>query len=176
MKKTACFVLVVTTLAFMGCEINVESDCGDWDFSPHSVFFDVMDAEGNNLLDSATVNNILNDSITVLYKNKTYSIATCDEKQGYATKAIKPEPLALRLIYHGYYEKMMLSFGEFGPSSYNLGYHGETFTISWGDGREDEVKFDLYITWKKCKPTVHTVLYFNNKLYSKESFLITIVK
>jgi len=38
------------------------------------------------------------------------------------------------------------------------------------------VKFDLYITWKKQNPTIHKRLYLNDKEYSKDSFLIKIVK
>ncbi|EXY94109.1 putative lipoprotein [Bacteroides fragilis str. 3998 T(B) 4] len=67
----------------------------------------------------------------------------------------------------------MLSFGEFSPEHQ---YKGETFTIHWGDGTKDVVKFDLYITWKKQNPTIHKRLYLNDKEYSKDSFLIKIVK
>lgn len=84
-----------------------------------------------------------------------------------------PRPLGLRKEVLGEAKERVLSFGEFSPEHQ---YKGETFTIHWGDGTKDVVKFDLYITWKKQNPTIHKRLYLNDKEYSKDSFLIKIVK
>ena len=84
-----------------------------------------------------------------------------------------PRSLVLRKGLLGKEKKRVLSFGEFSPEHK---YKGETFTIHWGDGTKDVVKFDLYITWKKQDPTIHKKLYLNGKEYSEDSFLIEIVK
>jgi hypothetical protein len=67
----------------------------------------------------------------------------------------------------------MLRFGEFGP---NYDYKGETFTIHWGDGTSDEVKFDLYITWKKGDPTIHDKIWLNGEQKNVDWFTLEVVK
>lgn len=48
--------------------------------------------------------------------------------------------------------------------------------IYWGDGMKDVVKFDLYIIWKKQNFIIYKRFYLNDKEYSKDFFLIKIVK
>ncbi|MDR3235237.1 MAG: hypothetical protein LBT48_00720 [Prevotellaceae bacterium] len=149
-----------------------------WDFANYSVYFNVVNEAGHNLLDTATVGNIVGSNITVDYQGQTFKPESWDESTP-DTKATMPMPLALRVEYSDHFGVTLLSFGEFSPDHHSdnkSGYKGETFIIDWGDGTKDTVKFDLYITWKKCNPTVHKSLYLNDKLYPDDSFLITIVK
>jgi len=156
-----------------------------WDFSNYSIVFHVVDSEGNNLLDSVVAGNILDNDINVTYREKVYN-KTVEQPLYY----VKPQatyvlPLALRLEPYIWEDPTVyLTFGEFAPDHFNSdldedGWHGETFTIDWGDGTQDEVKFDLYLTWKrfgKCEPTTHKAVWLNDELLSTESFIITIIK
>lgn len=136
-----------------------------FDFTCYNICFAVEDAQGNNLLDPQTEGNILDKNIRVTYKDKEFGLIE--------TRFLMPEELGLRVQYYQYYKKNLLTFGEFTPEDC---LKGEQFIIHWGDGTEDEIMFDLYITWKKFDPTVHKIVYLNGELYSGESFLIKIVK
>ncbi len=138
-----------------------------WDFVNYNVDFIVVDKSGNDLLNAETSGNILENDIVVTYKENEYRI---DKSR---LKAIMPKPLALRIGYSDFYQATVLSFGEFSPES---SYKGETFTINWGDGSEDKIMFDLYITWKRGDPTVHKHVFLNNQLCAYNSFLVNIVK
>jgi hypothetical protein len=165
MKKILFVTLMLFVFPFAGCKFD---DCSDmiWDFVNYNVDFQVTDEAGNDLLNPETENNITGNDISVEYKGEVFKIKT-------ETKANMPLPLGLRMNYYGTVPVYLLSFGEFAP---DVGYKNETFIVDWGDGTRDQIKFDLEITWKKCKPTIHKTIYLNDKIYSNESFLIKIIK
>ena len=152
MKKHFVWLLLLFPLLLTGCygEEDKEKDQGDyiWDFINYNIYFSVKDAAGNG--------------------DKSFPLENSVD-----TRFNMPRPLGLRKEVLGEAKERVLSFGEFSPEHQ---YKGETFTIHWGDGTKDVVKFDLYITWKKQNPTIHKRLYLNDKEYSKDSFLIKIVK
>ena len=172
MKKHFVWLLLLFPLLLTGCygEEDKEKDQGDyiWDFINYNIYFSVKDAAGNNLLDPQVASNILGNEITVEYGDKSFPLENSVD-----TRFNMPRPLGLRKEVLGEAKERVLSFGEFSPEHQ---YKGETFPIHWGDGTKDVVKFDLYITWKKQNPTIHKRLYLNDKEYSKDSFLIKIVK
>ena len=172
MKNYFVWLLLLLPLLATGCygEEEKEDGPGDyiWDFINYNIYFSVKDAAGANLLDPQVSSNLLANEITVEYEGKTFPLENSVD-----TRFNMPRSLGLRKELLGKEKKRVLSFGEFSPEHQ---YKGETFTIHWGDGTKDVVKFDLYITWKKQNPTIHKRLYLNDKEYSKDSFLIKIVK
>ena len=167
MKKTILFSLILL-LVFTNCSNNEDDIL--WDFINYGVVFSITDKSGNDLLNSETKGNILENDIKVEYKKETFNI----QIESAETRYNMPRKLGLRLEKDCNIEdKNVLTFGEFRPQS---NYKGETFIINWGDGTKDIIKFDLFITWKKGDPTVHKKIYLNNKEYSKESFIIKLTK
>lgn len=138
---------IIYTLAFMvgvllsGCgkKTYIDTDYATWD-----VCFDVRNAAGENLMDPQVEGNWLDRDIYVEYRNKTYPMSV-----GGSTRTNPPIWQGLRTgqDYWGK-EPIRLMFGEFGPES---NHKGETFTIFWGDGTSDEVRFDLYLKRHKVR-------------------------
>ncbi|KAA6343252.1 hypothetical protein EZS27_009044 [termite gut metagenome] len=164
MKKRLLGITAIMFFLIAGCSY---ADDVIWDFLNYDVIFAVADNSGNDLLNPETGGNILEKEITVEYQGKIFKRAEAD------TRLNVPMPLGLRMYYYEPAQATVLSFGEFSPTK---NYKGESFTINWGDGTKDIIKFDLYITWRRHDPTVHKIIYLNNKQYSNESFLIKIVK
>ena len=137
--------------------------------------------------------NILDSGITARYKGKTFTLnATSDAAATRFNPArwagLRTEPREQR---NGGDKTIVMKFGEFQTKSGDEGYHGEEFTIDWGDGTSDIVKFDLYLTWAawtpesghgtaKQHPTrvpVHNhSVWINGKLQSDNSLAVEIVK
>lgn len=168
MKRFVYTLILLTGIFCSGC-----GDCGSGvirDFATYDVRFFVTNAAGENLMDPEVEGNWLDRDIYIEYGNEIYRMNMDDSD----TRANMPRWLGLRTgsDYWGE-EPIMLRFGEFGPTAH---YQGTTFTIHWGDGTSDEVTFDLYITWKKCDPTVHKTLWFNDAKIPDESFNVEIVK
>lgn len=169
MKK---IILIMLAFVLFGCnklEINSGKSDPDmiWDFVNYSVGIMVTDASGNDLLNDKTPGNLMNNLITIEYKGRKF---TNKDPQTYANM---PAPLAFRKMYVEQLKRYGITFGEFSPER---NYHGETFTIDWGDGKpKDTFKFDLYITWNRNDPTVHRKLYHNGTDCG-DKFSVEIVK
>ena len=126
-----------------------------FDFSCFNINFAVTDKKGNDLLNPNYSGNILNNNITVTYNGLSY------KSNGIELRLLLPSPLAIRNTYSEYLNKYLLTFGEFSPID---SFKNETFTIDWGDGTKDVVKFDLYIEWPNMySPVVINILYLNEK-------------
>lgn len=145
MKKLQT-LLFYALLLTMGSSCNNDNDT-IWDFVNYSIEFTVDNED------------ILNDKeflskIRIIYNGKEYAYSE-ENNENFHTKATYCYPLAIR-CYNQNYDKdktiRVLGFGEFRP---NNNYKNQKFTIDWGNGRTDEIRFDIYITWKKGDPTVH---------------------
>ncbi len=175
MKNLTAFFCIITLLfSFTTCSDNDSDDnCDDvlWDFANYEIYMTAIDADGGrNLFDPNNPNNLLDGGVWITYKDKRYDIVDKDFPNKPNTKATYVRPLALRHYplktggQPGYPADM--GFGEFAPGSYK----NEIFTIHWSDGTTDEVKFDCYITWDKCDPTIHKALYLNGKQLSDKHY------
>ena len=175
MKKVfwgiALFLFILT-----GCstyEKEEEDDGMIWDFVNLSVPILVTDADGNNLLDKESPDNILENDIKAIYRDETYQRLSFEQS---AVRFNMPEPLGLRTTVRKYSNDktmIILTFGGFSPES---NHHNESFTIYWGDGTSDIIKFDFYIIWENKKnPQVHSKFYLNDQEWNKGG-PITIVK
>jgi hypothetical protein len=144
----------------------------EWDFVNPDVCFFVRNANGDNLLDPAFEGNILENEISVDYKGETYTLNSDTNPSTRANmeiwRGLRVEPYSSLID-----ETPVLKFGEFRTTSGSGSYHGETFTISWGDGTSDEVAFDLYI---KGSHNVQQKIWLNGALKSENSLNIEIVK
>ena len=137
-----------------------------WDFNGHNINFTVTDSKGNDLLNPEYSGNILKNNVTITYDNQTF------KSNDIELRLYLPEPLAIRKSYNQNLKKHLLTFGEFTPID-NL--KNETFTIDWGDGTKDVVKFDLYMEWPNIyTPQIYKKLYLNEKEVAIENYGFTI--
>lgn len=170
MKKKSIFLgLPLALFALTACEDEPEEFL-IWDFTCYSMEMEVSDEAGNDLLDPANADNILGDSIRVLYNGEIYSLDTAS----ITTRFNMPQPLALRYYQDYDTHKYRLAFGEFTPED---DFKNESFTLDWGDGTTDEISFDCYITWKDQDPTVHKKLFLNGEEIGMDfTYLLKFVK
>ena len=125
------------------CDDSNEGGGGDtpiWDFYPICFYFDVQDAEGNNLLSPLTEGNILNQDIKATYRGKEYGL----NEPVADTKAYLARMYGLRTLEtkDGHCQ---LCFGELQGEDT---YENETLTLDWGDGTRDVITFSSRLTWK----------------------------
>ncbi len=156
---------MVVAIVAGACKDNEEEGWMIWDFINYTVDFAVEDATtGADLLDPATEGNILNQEIKVIYKDGVFPRQTeAGLELEYPipgpmdqTRANRPLSFALRWGYDNYSGSYLVAFGEFDPTN-NI--HQERFVIDWGDGTQNEIVLDCYITWKGNDPTVHRALW-----------------
>ncbi|MBP1613242.1 MAG: putative lipoprotein [Bacteroidetes bacterium] len=154
MKKTKLFFLFIMML-FVNTSCSDNNSDVIWDFVNYSIEFNVSN------------NDLLNDEaflskVKIVYEGKEYHYSKEDSEHFY-TRATYCYPLAIRCYSNSLDQTVpntILGFGEFSPTE---DYKNQKFTIDWGNGRVDEVEFDLYITWKKGDPTVHKKLKLNGE-------------
>lgn len=165
MKKFA-LLTVAAVICISSGMVSCSGLCDvDINPAPTPVCFIVKDGDGNNLLDADFEGNILDDGIEVTFLGKKYPLI---------------------LSEYDYSDGMGLHTGKIGPDNtpgIMFWYFfvardsgGSQFTINWGDGISDEVKFDFYYTVVWCKPKSHQKIYMNGIVQSENSLTITIVK
>ena len=164
----AVFALAATLL--VGCQDVVYPI---WDFPPWDIGIVVRNSAGEDLLDPETVDNILDNDVTAVYDNRIY------EMWDARTRWIRPEWFGLRVGKYWYDDEngdIALLFGQFAPDP--SGHHGEIVIIDWGDGTSNEIKFDLYVTYRKKgkEATVHRKIWLDGKLQSDSQLAVEIVK
>jgi hypothetical protein len=141
MKKHLFYVMA------LACLIGL-AGCGKtrWDYPNENVVISVRNAAGDNLLFYPTVGKL---GISATYDGRTYPL------KNVPTRAGDGEPVFddLYLVITDY--SSVITFGQFSIDT--RGYHGEEFTLNFGDGTKYEIKFDLYATsnGKKEPPTIH---------------------
>lgn len=160
MRKILFYFFITSLLfGFIACSDNNDGPAPDviWDFANYSIEFDVSDSQLIN--DETSLSKI---KITYDGKEYFYSKEESDRYSSY-NKATYCFPLAVR-CYNPWRDKnrpnTTLGFGEFRPDD---NHKNKEFTIDWGNGRIDNIKFSIYITWKKGDPTVHRKLKFNGE-------------
>lgn len=144
-----------------------------WDFANYEIGFTVEDAQGRDLLDPQTEGNILAQPIKAIMYGKEFGYEV-DSGGRAETRYNMPRKLALRWRYSKWQKRYMFFFGEFSPQSL---WMDATFVLDWGDGQQDKVQFDCYLSWKDYLPVHHDNLYLNGKQNeSKDPFTVRIVK
>ncbi|MDR2912876.1 MAG: hypothetical protein LBV38_06265 [Alistipes sp.] len=179
MKRTLFYFVVtaMTTALFAGCGDVVYPI---WDFPPSNIGLIVRTSEwdgDNNLLDPDFDGNILGNEIVAEYNGKEYPLGFIDAKTRYIPASWRGLRVGKYYGYDGDDGTTALLFGEFQTETHESS-HPETFTIDWGDGTSDEVKFDLYVTYSKKgkEANVHRSIWLNGELQSDNSLVVEIVK
>ncbi len=159
MKNLFKIVLLTMVAIVAGACDKEDEERMIWDFINYTVDFAVEDATaGADLLDPASEGNILNQEIKVIYNGKEYSRYTEPDLEiiSMTTRDSFVRPFALRWGKREYTNSYWVTFGEFDPTEE---LHQERFVIDWGDGTQNEIVLDCYITWKGNDPTVHRALW-----------------
>ena len=134
-----------------------------WDIAPVDISFKVCDAAGNDLLNPATEGAILEQDIQVIFNDISYPRDVDMSNTRYYLAVLSG--LKTAKIDN----QNVLTFGEFSGDE----NQSKTFTVDWGDGTTDEIKFDHEFEMKRNKPKRHTTIYLNGE---KVSGVFTITK
>ncbi len=177
MKRFFCLGMIAAAVLFVGCDKEQEEQA-IWDFAVASFEFAAVDATtGANLLDPDADHNLLGQPIAVVFDRKRFDLLLPDMPQSAAsttTRLLMPKPLELRLEWRYKWMKVegvwkevlsedgyLLTFGEFSPVS---DWKGKEFTLEWGDGTSNIVRFDFYIEWKGVNdPEVHSLVWLDGE-------------
>lgn len=159
--------LVIALVACMalptGCGEKIEKR---WDYPNVDVVISVVDAYGTDLL---TFGNLLRNNIVVTYEGTRYRLPSIAR----AAEPVLPEWTGLTLDVSR--DPNILRFGQFSIDTRD--YRGETFTIDWGDGTSNEIKFDLYATPNgNDQPTIHEATWVDGTPNSSGSLSVKIVR
>ena len=131
-------LMVTSSVMFVSCEPPIQ----DW--NPINIYIKVSNAEGQNLLDTATPDNFVDKEISAEWMGETYVADTISlwEKQ-HMTRMYLPEMHGL--MYKTKNGEKVLYFGELAGDG---DYEDEPLTIHWPDGSTDviTVKNKAYIS------------------------------
>ena len=125
----AMLLMVTSSVMFVSCYPPI------MDWAPIEIYVKVSNAEGQNLLDSTTLNNFVGEEISAEWMGETYVADTISwrEKQHMTREYL---PMMNGLMYVTKNGEPMLYFGELaGDGDYN----DEPFTIHWPDGSTDVI-------------------------------------
>ena len=105
------------------------------DWNPINIYVKVTNAEGQNLLDSVTLNNFVDKEISAEWMGETYVADTISlwEKQHMTRMYL---PMMNGLMYVTKNGEQMLYFGELAGDG---DYDDEPLTIHWPDGSTDVI-------------------------------------
>lgn len=80
-RKRKSFIMSAILLLLAPFLFSCENNGDDiiWDFAPINFYFNIENAEGENLLDPANPDNILSESIQIVYDGKTADAITEEE-------------------------------------------------------------------------------------------------
>lgn len=148
LAKSFCFLL--TSLLMVSC-LGDEDDSWDGiivDWNPVVLIFEVHDASGNDLLDPALANNLIEET-TISFQGKTYGVSHSWLDTGHLTEA-KPETRAylptmrgLQLIKKSFVHPLetkdgyALYFGEI-DGVFDI---DEDLVLQWPDGKKNIIHY-----------------------------------
>ena len=132
MKKSilkSMLLMVATSVMLVSCDPPIQ----DW--NPINIYVKVTNAEGQNLLDSVTLNNFVDKEISAEWMGETYVADTISlwEKQHMTRMYL---PMMNGLMYVTKNGEQMLYFGELAGDG---DYDDEPLTIHWPDGSTDVI-------------------------------------
>ena len=131
-------LMVTSSVMFVSCEPPIQ----DW--NPINIYIKVSNAEGQNLLDTATPNNFVDKEISAEWMGETY-VADTISLWGKQQTTREYLPMMNGLMYVTKNGERMLYFGELAGDG---DYDDEPLTIHWPDGSTDviTVKNKAYIS------------------------------
>lgn len=170
--------LLFGLFGFMSCsEAEQEPDGPEegviWDIAPICVNIQLVDDEGNNLLDPETEGNWVGEELYIGYKDEAYY--TDWEYQGMESGS-RALPIHFRgLIWTGGLpgadtKKSSLKFGEFsGTGQYEMSMVFAATSIN----TVFEFKFTHSLVWKDHKPHFYDHIIYNGKDYEGRTLKLT---
>jgi hypothetical protein len=182
MKKI--LTILIITFSFISCNNRRERGYYEPVFG-YSFFFSVENTAGENLLDSATVGNILDNEIYIAYQGERLG----EKYENRYRVGDRPSKGFQLIIYQsGDDTSEYLQANLQANLLSNLpalifympeGFFNKIFTINWGDSTSDEMKFEMYKTQdEEGKHVFSQKVWFNDELLqpSGKSLMFTIVK
>ena len=136
MKRTITLSLIFLFLGLNSCK---KEHLWLTDYPRSYIEFYVTDRDGNNLLDPAFSENILNRDITMEYNNTIYPRIDNDIE----FYPIEEEPT--KASYHPFNGLMTNTINntlKIGYFNQGTDYEQASFTIDWGNGSRDVITFD----------------------------------
>lgn len=168
MKTKLLYVISMFTLIlFSGCD-NDNEDVLIWDICPVVYTIQIMDHNGNDLLNPATPNSLDYTTIKAIYKDNDYQ---CKEEDSGKTKAYMPRFYGLIRSKNQNAGPYLLKFGELEGST---SYKDEVLTLVYEDGSSDIISFNRDFRWdKKGNPDVKEQWFLNGKQVERGTITIT---
>ena len=143
MKKTLIFFSMI--LVFLaGCK---KQETRIIDYYPINIGFQVVDANGNDMLDPSNSNNILGD-VQIQYNGTAYSCKVPSKAymESFNGLTLSNEKYGSPALY-------VMNLGEFSPIG---DYRNKTFCIDFGDGTGTHtVEFTFYVSKKNAMNVIH---------------------
>lgn len=145
-------IILLAVMPFVSaCDNGIEDRV--WDFDPIVLSIEVVDAQGNDLLNPNTAGNISEKKITATIDGKTYT-------NNYATSRYYLPNLFGLKTQKGPNGKYQLLIGEFDATK-NIGNYA--ITIDWGDGTTDEFSYSNNLSWDQDNPIFDRHFFQNGK-------------
>lgn len=164
------FFTLLCAVGFTACDdIDTEGDDLIWDFYPIVLYISVQDADGNDLLNPDTPNNIAHQGIKAIYKETIYEKdAPVSQTRAYLARLRGLQTIKSK---EGVY---FLTFGEFAGENT---FDNEQVTIDWNDGTKDVLTFSSKLSWKsKKEPVFDRKFCLNGKETEKKNSTFVITK
>ncbi len=167
----------ILLMCFLSCLLGLGSvSCSDyngdaiWDIFPFSIYIEVTNEQGEDLLNLDSENSIADNGIKAIYEGVTYEKDSC-------VAMCEADTRAILVIFRGLQTykrpdgRYVLTFGEFkGERDYDL----TDIIIDWNDGSKDVVSFRHSFKWKRNEPHQSTDIYLNGKKI--DGFTVHIIK
>lgn len=168
-KIWSMMMLSAAACGLVACSDNNDEVDMIWDFAPISLYVEVQDKAGNDLLNPDTEGSIAHQGIKVTVRGKTY------EKDSLANDILHSR--AYLAVFTGMQTRQKsdgtfyLEIGEFFGDD---NVENETAIIDWNDGTKDTLSFSNNLTWpSKNEPAIDRHFYLNGKENGQEAFLFT---
>lgn len=164
--KRILWIAALCGVLFTACSKDEEGGDIVWDFWNYNMVFAVSDAAGRDLLDPAVAENLLGNDIRINYRKEEFVLSD-------QSRASDRGKLALRHGYDDASSRYVLAFGSFSPSD---NYHGQVFSIDWGDGTRNDLTFDCYVQWSGDEPLIRKRLLVDGEPTAEGPYLIRLTK
>lgn len=170
MKKLLASAFAALCLVLASC--SDKSDEPIWDYAPYILSIDIVDSEGNNLLDPEVKGNIADQPIRMLYRDEAYEMLIPDETNP-KSRYYLPRFFGLVLSRGRYYEidpdkPWQLWWGELDRSesrTFNFELQIESinrapfsFELKINNKGKGEVEQELYLDGKKVATPTHCTI------------------